>query len=83
MVKRPKLLNVDHGAGGVTTHMRPRELDDDLHSETMILNMGPAHPATHGTVRIVAELIGERISDADVEVGQPISLPFNLSVIKE
>jgi NADH-quinone oxidoreductase subunit D len=64
-----ELLNVDYGAGGVTTHLRPRQLGDDLHSETMILNMGPAHPATHGTVRIVAELSGERILDADVEVG--------------
>lgn len=64
-----ELLNIDYGAGGVTTHMRPRQLGDDLHSETMILNMGPAHPATHGTVRIVAELSGEKILDADVEVG--------------
>jgi NADH-quinone oxidoreductase subunit D len=63
------LLNIDYGAGGVTTHMRPHDIGDDLHSETMILNMGPAHPATHGTVRIVAELSGERIVDADVEIG--------------
>lgn len=63
------LLNVDYGAGGVTTHFRSRELGDDLHSETMILNMGPAHPATHGTVRLVVELSGEKILDADVEVG--------------
>lgn len=64
-----KLLNVDYGAGGITTKMRPQQLDDDLHSESMILNIGPAHPATHGTVRIVAELDGEEIIDADVEVG--------------
>lgn len=63
------LLNSDYGAGGITTYMRPRKLGDDLHSETMILNMGPAHPATHGTVRIVAELSGEKIVDADVELG--------------
>lgn len=63
------LLNVDYGVGGVTTHFRSRKLDDDLHTETMILNMGPAHPATHGTVRIVVELSGEQIVDADVEVG--------------
>lgn len=63
------LLNVDYGVGGVTTHFRARELGDDLHSETMILNLGPAHPATHGTVRIVVELSGEKILDADVEVG--------------
>lgn len=63
------LLNVDCGVGGVTTHFRTRPLGDDLHSETMILNLGPAHPATHGTVRIVVELSGERIIDADVELG--------------
>ncbi|MFM1847628.1 MAG: NADH-quinone oxidoreductase subunit 4 [Pseudomonadota bacterium] len=63
------LLNIDYGIGGVSTTMRSREMHDDLHSETMILNMGPAHPATHGTVRIVAELSGERIIDADVELG--------------
>jgi NADH-quinone oxidoreductase subunit D len=67
--KPGELLNVDYGVGGVTTHIRSRAIGDDLHSETMILNMGPAHPATHGTVRIVAELSGEKITDADVEVG--------------
>ena len=64
-----ELLNIDYGVGGVSTKMRPRPLDDELHGETVVLNMGPAHPATHGTVRIVAELRGERIVDADVEVG--------------
>lgn len=64
-----ELLNVDYGAGGVTTELRPRKVGDDLHSESMILNLGPAHPATHGTVRIVAELVGERIVDCDIELG--------------
>ena len=64
-----ELLDFDFGLGGVTTRMRPRPLGDDLHSESMILNMGPSHPATHGTVRIVVELSGEKIIDADVEVG--------------
>lgn len=68
-MSKKDLLNVDYGVGGVTTHVRPRELGDDLHSETMVLNMGPAHPATHGTVRIVVELSGEKILDSDVEVG--------------
>lgn len=63
------LLNIDFGVGGVSSTLRSRELGGDLHAETMILNMGPAHPATHGTVRIVAELSGERVIDADVEVG--------------
>lgn len=64
-----KLLEVDFGVGGITTNLRPRPLGDDLHSETMVVNLGPAHPATHGTIRIVAELFGEKIVDADVDVG--------------
>jgi len=64
-----KLLDVDFGVGGITTSIRPRPLGDDLHSETMVVNLGPAHPATHGTIRIVAELSGEKIVDADVDVG--------------
>lgn len=64
-----ELLNVDYGVGGITTHLVPRKLNDELDSETMILNLGPTHPATHGTVRVVAELQGEKILNADVEVG--------------
>jgi NADH-quinone oxidoreductase subunit D len=64
-----KLLEVDFGVGGISTSVRPRALGDDLHSETMVVNLGPAHPATHGTIRIVAELSGEKIVDADVDVG--------------
>ncbi len=67
--KKPHLLNIDYGIGGVTTEMRSRDLGDDLHTETMVLNMGPAHPATHGTVRLVVELSGEQILDAEVELG--------------
>jgi len=68
-VPNKELLNIDYGVGGITTQMRSRKLGDDMHSESMILNLGPAHPATHGTVRIVAELSGEKIIDADVELG--------------
>jgi len=48
------------------------ELEDgelELPAEPMHLNMGPSHPATHGTVRIVLELSGETIARADVQVG--------------
>ena len=37
--------------------------------KTYMLNMGPAHPAMHGVIRIVLELEGERVADADVEIG--------------
>ncbi len=41
----------------------------ELPSEPMHLNMGPSHPAMHGTVRIVLELSGETIVKADVQIG--------------
>jgi len=41
----------------------------DLHAEHQVLNMGPSHPATHGTVKFVIELDGETIIDLDVQVG--------------
>jgi NADH-quinone oxidoreductase subunit D len=38
-------------------------------TENLLLNIGPSHPAMHGVIRIVAELDGEVIVDADVEIG--------------
>jgi NADH-quinone oxidoreductase subunit C/D len=35
----------------------------------LLLNMGPQHPATHGVLRIVLELEGERIIKATPDVG--------------
>jgi NADH-quinone oxidoreductase subunit D len=35
----------------------------------MLLNVGPAHPAMHGIIRIVVKLDGEQIVDAEVEIG--------------
>jgi NADH-quinone oxidoreductase subunit C/D len=33
------------------------------------LNIGPSHPATHGTLRVMAELDGETIARSNVELG--------------
>src|ERR1700734_3964032 len=54
--------------------MEPLDKDIDqgeleLPSEPMLLNMGPSHPAMHGTIRIVLELSGETIQKADVQIG--------------
>ena len=48
---------------------RDLALSDDLHGEPLEIQMGPSHPATHGTVRISLKLDGERIVDCDVQVG--------------
>jgi NADH-quinone oxidoreductase subunit D len=41
----------------------------ELQTEDMTLNLGPQHPATHGTLRIVAKLDGEQVVWADVVCG--------------
>ena len=38
-------------------------------SQHLYVNMGPSHPAMHGVIRIVAELDGETVVKADVEIG--------------
>lgn len=48
------------------------ELDEgelEFPSAPMQVNMGPAHPAMHGTVRMVVELSGETITKVDVQIG--------------
>lgn len=40
-----------------------------LRKESMLLNVGPSHPAMHGIVRIVTELDGEMVVNTDVEIG--------------
>jgi NADH-quinone oxidoreductase subunit D len=41
----------------------------DFETEGMTLNMGPQHPATHGTLRIVAKLDGEKVLAAEPVAG--------------
>lgn len=53
---------------------RPEPRPDDEESgddmfEPMTINIGPSHPAMHGTFRIVARLDGEVITASEVEIG--------------
>jgi NADH-quinone oxidoreductase subunit D len=41
----------------------------ELETEGMTLNLGPQHPATHGTLRIVARLDGEQVVHAEPIMG--------------
>lgn len=43
--------------------------EQDHLSDRVWLNIGPAHPATHGTLRFMAVLSGETIEKIDVEIG--------------
>lgn len=43
--------------------------ESKIRKETMLLNVGPSHPAMHGIVRVVTELDGETVVSSDVEIG--------------
>ena len=38
-------------------------------TETMVLNMGPHHPSTHGVLRLVVELDGETVVNVAPDMG--------------
>ncbi len=47
----------------------PKETISDENKDLVPLNIGPAHPATHGTLRIMAQINGEKIHRSTVEIG--------------
>jgi len=42
---------------------------EPLLEHSVVVNIGPSHPATHGTVQIIAELDGERVLRSDIHCG--------------
>ena len=43
--------------------------DKEMKTERMVLNFGPQHPSTHGTLRIAMELEGETVMKGTPEIG--------------
>ena len=46
-----------------------QDTETELPPELMTVNMGPSHPAMHGTVRIVLTVDGEKVVKGDVQPG--------------
>ena len=46
-------------------HLADAQVNVELDTGDMVLNLGPQHPATHGTLRLVVRLDGERVIAAD------------------
>jgi NADH-quinone oxidoreductase subunit D len=43
--------------------------DRAIEGDTMVLNMGPQHPSTHGVLRLLLELDGERVISCVPDIG--------------
>jgi NADH:ubiquinone oxidoreductase subunit D len=41
----------------------------DFYNPNILLNLGPSHPAMHGTLRVMCRVNGETIEDATCEIG--------------
>lgn len=51
------------------TGARLGEAEDELEGETMMLNVGPSHPTTHGVLRLKMELDGDVIKKCEPVIG--------------
>lgn len=54
---------------GLYRHLADAQVGVELDTGDMVLSMGPQHPATHGTLRLVVRLDGERVVAADPVIG--------------
>jgi NADH-quinone oxidoreductase subunit D len=50
-------------------HLADAQVGVEIDTGDMVLNIGPQHPATHGTLRLVVRLDGERVVSADPIIG--------------
>ncbi len=44
-------------------------LEHTADPKNVVVNIGPSHPATHGTIQIIAEIDGETVRHADIHCG--------------
>lgn len=44
-------------------------VEQDVSTGNMVLNIGPQHPSTHGVLRVVVRLDGERVVEAEPVIG--------------
>ena len=50
-------------------HLTPTPVVEPLQDRTMILNMGPQHPSTHGVLRVILEIDGENVVRIMPDIG--------------
>src|SRR5260370_8392568 len=50
-------------------HLNPTPVLEPGQDRTMILNMGPQHPSTHGVLRVLLEIDGETVGRIMPDIG--------------
>lgn len=73
-VAPPKPRRLIGSVGGAVTELsltigEPATPWSGAQSETLLINMGPHHPSTHGVLRVALEVDGEKIVNAMPDIG--------------
>jgi NADH-quinone oxidoreductase subunit D len=53
----------------IATTLAEARINVEIETDGMTLNLGPQHPATHGTLRLIVKLDGEQVVACDVGCG--------------
>ncbi|MGM0590311.1 MAG: NADH-quinone oxidoreductase subunit D [Halobacteriota archaeon] len=61
---RPQIVSLTEHANPLSEDMRAEE-----DADTMFINIGPHHPATHGVLHLKVALDGEQVADIDPDIG--------------
>ena len=58
------------GGSAAASPIAPFDIPEpEIGTETMLINIGPQHPATHGVLRLVCELDGETVTSVVPHIG--------------
>ncbi|MGM0398123.1 MAG: NADH-quinone oxidoreductase subunit D [Halobacteriota archaeon] len=64
---KPQIVTFEEHENPLEEHYKETEGEEDL--DTMFLNIGPHHPATHGVLHVKTVLDGEQVADLDPDIG--------------
>jgi NADH dehydrogenase I D subunit len=53
----------------MAAHLQDPHQLKDFYNPNVLINLGPSHPAMHGTLRVMCRVNGETIEDANCEIG--------------
>ena len=64
---KPQIVALEKHKNPIEEDMEVETTGDDL--DTMFLNIGPHHPATHGVLHLKTVLDGEQVADVEPDIG--------------